>query len=311
MATAFKDLGKLAKDLLNKNYPDPKKVGPHLAFGLSSKLKAPEHVTVTTEAYKHPNGDDVSATVEAIFDVPEHKSKATLKLDTEQKYDITLENSGLIEHVTVQLGASFNEVATIGKFDAGFVNEHANIGFEVAYTLETNDVKVTPRLAGTYNDFQAGFTAEVDLHHDDKIRSFASIGSFNDKKHVASAYFNSTTNEKNKTDTKGGLSYYQKYNGEVELGGEVSFKNLNFSSPTISIGSSYKPRISTNVKGRIVGSGTDNIRAGFSIEETFHHFKLQTSYDLNLVQFGGQVTSGSHNLVGQAGHQFGVKFVLD
>jgi hypothetical protein len=307
MATAFKDIGKTAKDLLTKNFPDPKKVGSHLAFGVSSKLKATEYVTVTTEVNKHPNGDDVSATVESVFDITEHKTKVTLKLDVEQKYDITVERREIIEGVTVQLGGSFTEDSTTGKFDVGYQNENVNGGVEISYAHGAKAPKIAPRLAGTYDNFQAGANAIVDLNQDkDKIQTYGVAGSFNDKKNIATVYYNA--------DPKGnlsGASFYHKYSGDIELGGDLSFKNHDFSKPTILVGGSYKSRETSLFKFRLLTTGTDNVRVGFASEEKFHHFKLQTAYDLNLHQFSGQVTKGDHKLNGATGHQFSVKLVLD
>jgi hypothetical protein len=306
MATPFKDLGKAAKDLLTKNYPDPKNVGNNLALGLSSKLKATEYVTVTTEAAKHPNGDDVSGSVETVFDCPEQKSKITLKLDTAQKYDVTFERRELVDGVTVELGGSFSEDSTVGKFNVGYKNDKVNGGVEVTYALGAKAPKVIPRFAATHDKFQVGGTAEVDLNQEgaNMCKVYSGLASYNDKKHIGSLYYNSK-------DKVTGASYYQKYSNDIELGGDVSFKQLDFSAPYITLGGSYKPRSTSTFKARLQADTSKNVRGGFAIEDQFHHFKLQLGYDINLIQFSGQVSQGKYALNDQVGHQFAAKLILD
>eukprot|EP01129_Flabellula_baltica_P009043 TRINITY_DN362_c0_g1_i1.p1 TRINITY_DN362_c0_g1~~TRINITY_DN362_c0_g1_i1.p1 ORF type:complete len:311 (-),score=82.24 TRINITY_DN362_c0_g1_i1:33-965(-) len=306
MATPYKDLGKGAKDLITKLFPssDKKSAGDNLGLAISSKLKAPSYVTVTSEASKHPNGETVSANAEVEFDVPEHNATLKVKFDTAQKYNVNAEFKDLVEGTKVSVGGEFTENDIVVKLSGSFKNDNVNAGVDVDYTVGSSLPILTPSLAGAYETFNGGVTAQLNFDTNEQnpspLVSYGVAASHGDKEHVGTLFHSS--------DKKGvltsGLSYFQKYNSDIDVSGDVTFTDLEFASPTVRLALSLK-QDTTLFKFRLQNTGAlQNLRGAFAVEEKFNHFKLQTGYDLNLLQFVGKDESAPEDLVG---HQFGVK----
>lgn len=312
MATPYKDLGKKAKDLISKLYPDPKKTGDNLAVAVSSTLKAAKNVKVVTEANKHANGQDVSGTVETTFDFKEeHNVTLKVKLDTAQKYNVSAEVENLgVDGSKVEAGVAFEEAKTTGLLNLGFKNENVNVGIDTTYEFGVGLPKLNVNLAGGNGNISGGVNVELDLN-DDLAQSPAGLALvYTDDKNVGTFY----GRRNDKGALTGGLSFFHNLNAETDLGLDVNItkgkdKDLDLEKAIVSIGAQYQPRKTSLVKGKLQNTGFANeVRFAFAAEETFENFKLQTAYDLNLLAF---CAGKSEDAPAGVGHQFAVKLIFE
>jgi len=208
MSHSYSDLGKQARDVLQKGYNDSK-----LRVGVLHLL--PHHFSLGTSAWY----DHVSKKSDAILDAEYKINSKADKVNLSVKRGFSLNNgasfslaaSGGDRWGIKSAGVSFNQS---GKLGLSYYNERFNGDISFVTLPESGSVSVTPTLCVSYSPVALGFTSSL-VPIEALCVSKSLAAGFIEKNFSACVFFDASDS------TRVSGSLYGRVNPEVELAARV------------------------------------------------------------------------------------------